>query len=107
MSLPVQVCLILGTLLIVISALGALKFPDTLTRMAAITKASTMGALCFCVAGALHFQNLEIAIALLASSLILSFGIPISSFLISRCRVHEDSKRYPLRLERNDHLEDR
>ncbi|WP_413560842.1 cation:proton antiporter [Bdellovibrio sp. HCB209] len=106
MSITVQVFLLMGTLLILISALGALKFPDTLTRMAAITKASTMGALCFCIAGALHFGDLEIAIGLLASSIILCFGIPVSSHLISRCRVHEDSRKYPLHLKRNDHLED-
>lgn len=107
MSLTIDIFLLLGTFLIVIAALGALKFPDTLTRMAAITKASTMGALCFCIAGSLHFADGEIAIVLLASAIILSLGIPISTHLISRCRVYEDPRRVPMHLKRNDHREDR
>ncbi|KHD90052.1 MAG: hypothetical protein OM95_00590 [Bdellovibrio sp. ArHS] len=98
--------LLLGAIAILLAALGAIKFPDTLTRIAAITKASTLGAVCFCLGGALYFSELEVVLLLLASSLILALGIPVSSHLISRSRVREGSKIHPLFLRRNDHEKD-
>ncbi|WP_081112281.1 cation:proton antiporter [Bdellovibrio bacteriovorus] len=106
MKFLVDGLLFLGTISILLAAVGAMKFPDTLTRIAAITKASTLGSVCFCLGGALHFMHLETALILIVSSLILALGIPISSHLISRCRVKEGSQPHLLYLKRNDHEED-
>ncbi|WP_373999556.1 cation:proton antiporter [Bdellovibrio bacteriovorus] len=103
METLVDAFLFLGAISILLAAVGAMKFPDTLTRIAAITKASTLGSVCFCLGGALHFWHWETTALLIVSSVILALGIPISSHLISRSRVKEGSHPHPLYLKRNDH----
>lgn len=98
--------LFLGAVSVLLAAVGAMKFPDTLTRIAAITKASTLGIIFFCAGGAFYFLHWETTILLFTSTVILALGIPISSHLISRTRVREDIEANPLYLKRNDHSAD-
>lgn len=85
--------------MILIAAIGSLKFPDTLTRMAAVCKASTLGSILFCLAAFVHFQSWQGGILMGATALSLALGIPITSHLLSRIRVHDKS---PLVTTRND-----
>lgn len=97
-NVVLALCL-LGAVMILIAALGSLKFPDTLTRMAAVCKASTLGSLLFCLAALIHFQNWRGGVLLTAAAISLALGIPITSHLLSRVRVHDKS---PLVTTRND-----
>ncbi|KYG65939.1 hypothetical protein AZI86_02385 [Bdellovibrio bacteriovorus] len=93
---------LIGVILTLLAAVGSLKFPDTLTRMAAVTKASTAGVVFFCLAAISHFQDLESSLMLAAAAAILCMGIPISSYLIGRARVRMDKAKHPLVLKRDD-----
>ena len=101
MSPLVVLLLWIGCLLILLASVGSLKLPDTLTRMAAVSKASTLGSVIFCLAAALHFQKLSLSVLLAVAALVLFMGIPVSSHLLSRWRLHT-AKRYPLQTQRND-----
>lgn len=93
---------LIGVTLALLAAVGALKFPDTLTRMAAVTKASTAGVVFFCLSAISHFQDVESSILLAFAAAILCLGIPISSYLIGRARIQMDKTKHPLALKRND-----
>lgn len=97
--------LLIGCLLILLASVGSLKLPDTLTRMAAVSKSSTLGSVIFCLAAALHFQKISLAVLLGLAALVLFMGIPVSSHLLSRLRLRT-SKKYPLQTQRNDFTAD-
>nr|BFD67156.1 hypothetical protein HAGR004_21780 [Bdellovibrio sp. HAGR004] len=105
MSLIVTSLLLMGCLLILLASVGSLKFPDTLTRMAAVSKASTLGSMVFCLAAAIHFQKVSLTILLGLAALVLFMGIPVSSHLLSRLRLRTAGK-YPLKTQRNDYETD-
>lgn len=102
MNLLTLILFLIGVTLTLLAAVGSLKFPDTLTRMAAVTKASTAGVVFFCLAAINHFQDLESSLLLACAAAILCMGIPISSYLIGRARVRMDKVKHPLVLKRND-----
>jgi multicomponent Na+:H+ antiporter subunit G len=72
----------LGALLLIISALGLLRMPDTITRMHAGTKASTLGSL-FVIFGAMFLEpTLTFKLAFLALFILLTN--PLSSSILAR-----------------------
>ncbi|AHZ84815.1 Na(+)/H(+) antiporter subunit G [Bdellovibrio bacteriovorus] len=101
MSVIVQVLLLLGCLLILLASVGAVKFPDTLTRMAAVSKSSTLGVVLLCAGAAVHFGDVLMGGLLGLAALVLFLGIPVSSYLMARVRVR-NSRIIPLQLKRND-----
>lgn len=101
MNIIVYVILTSGCLLLTLAAFGCVKFPDTLTRMAAVSKSSTLGSMLFCGAAALHFWQWDLFFILGLSALVLFLGIPISSHLLARIRV-KNLNENPIRTSRND-----
>lgn len=101
MTVIVQILLLLGCLLILLASVGGVKFPDTLTRMAAVSKSSTLGVVLLCAAAALHFGDGYMGGLLGVAALVLFLGIPVSSYLMGRVRVR-NSRIIPLQLKRND-----
>lgn len=101
MSPVVQIMMTLGCLMLLLAAVGSLKFPDTLTRMAAVSKASTLGSVLFCLAAGLHFRDWRLDVLLGAGAFMLFMGIPISAHLLARYRIFRQGKA-PLKLYRND-----
>ena len=74
--------ILLGGLLLVISAVGLLRMPDTITRMHAGTKASTLGSL-FVIFGAIFLEpSLWFKLSLLAFFILLTN--PLSSSILAR-----------------------
>ena len=72
----------IGALFLIISALGLLRMPDTITRMHAGTKASTLGSL-FVIVGAMFLEpSLSFKLALLALFILLTN--PLSSSILAR-----------------------
>lgn len=61
------VLIIVGTLLMLISAIGIIRFPDFYTRMSAITKAATLGLFLLLIGIAIFFNI---------------FGLSVKSFII-------------------------
>ncbi len=71
-----------GALFLVISSLGLLRMPDTITRMHAGTKASTLGSL-FVILGAIFWDpSLWFKLSLLAFFILITN--PLSSSILAR-----------------------
>ena len=51
--------ILVGTLLMVISAIGIIRLPDFYLRMSAITKAATLGLFLLLIGLAIYFNSLE------------------------------------------------
>lgn len=83
-----RVLMVIGCLFILIASLGSLKFPDTLTRMAAISKSSTLGVGLICIGGILEFGWSEASLQLAVGTAFLFVAIPLASHLLGRTRIN-------------------
>jgi multicomponent Na+:H+ antiporter subunit G len=80
----VRTVVLLGAVLILLAAIGVVRFDDTLTRMHALSKATTLGLLLVLVgsAFALHHPNDFTSVGLAAALQVLTS--PVSAHLIGR-----------------------
>lgn len=83
-----RVLMVIGCLFILIASLGSLKFPDTLTRMAAIAKSSTLGVGLICIGGIFEFGWSEASLQLGIGTAFLFVAIPLASHLLGRTRIN-------------------
>jgi len=78
------ILLFIGALLMLIAAIGVLRLPDFFMRMAANTKAATLGAACLLTGLALHFLDLGIATRAIATVVFLFMTAPIAAHMLGR-----------------------
>ena len=73
-----------GAVLILLSAVGVVRFPDALARMHALTKASTVGVVLVAVGAAFVLPTANDVTSALAAALLQILALPISASLIAR-----------------------
>ncbi len=80
----VEAVVLLGAVLILLAAIGVVRFDDTLMRMHALTKASTLGLLLVLVGSAFAFDHANdwTSVGLAAALQVLT--TPVSAHLIGR-----------------------
>ncbi len=78
------IILLLGTLFILVSAVGILKMPDLYTRMSATTKASTLGIGLVLIGTSVYWQDFGIASRALAIIVFLFLTAPVAAHIIGR-----------------------
>lgn len=76
--------LVLGSAFLLLAGIGSLVFPDFFTRMAAVSKASTLGAALMLAGTALHFKEFSITFQCLMIILFLFLANPIAAHLLGR-----------------------
>lgn len=76
--------ILLGVLFSLVAALGVIRMPDLYMRMAAATKAGTLGAGLILVAVAIHFANIEATTKVLAAIGFFLLTAPIGAHMIGR-----------------------
>jgi multicomponent Na+:H+ antiporter subunit G len=98
----VRTVVLLGAVLILLAAIGVVRFDDTLTRMHALSKATTLGLLLVLVgsAFALHHPNDFTSVGLAAALQVLT--TPVSAHLIGRATYRSGSLDH--RLDVGDEL---
>jgi len=84
MSYVVAAMVALGTLLVLIAAVGVLRMPDLFARMQASAKAATLGVMSLSAAAALHVDSGEVALRALLIAVFLALTSPIAAHLIAR-----------------------
>ena len=77
-----HISMTLGAILLLISAIGLIRMPDTITRMHAGTKASTLGSLLIIMGVAFLEPSLSFKLILLVLFILLTN--PLSSSLLAR-----------------------
>jgi multicomponent Na+:H+ antiporter subunit G len=88
----IVVLLITGSTLILISAIGILRMPDTFLRMSASSKASTLGFSLFILGAIFFFGDFGITFRLLATIIIIFITAPIAANLIGKAAYKSGSK---------------
>jgi multicomponent Na+:H+ antiporter subunit G len=73
-----------GTLFVVLAAVGVLRMPDLFSRLQASSKAATLGVVCLLVAVAIHFGDSRIWFKASALGAFLFLTAPIAAHLIAR-----------------------
>ena len=80
--------LLLGSLFVLVAALGVLRLPDLLMRMHAATKAGTLGAGLLLVAVAVSAPETSVMARAIATFVFLLLTAPIAAHLIARAAYH-------------------
>lgn len=93
--------LVLGSLFILLAAIGFLRFPDTLIRMAAVSKASTLGLVLILGSVALMQRELEPVLKILFIVVFTFLTAPVASHLIGRAAYRKGTPLFH-RTQRND-----
>lgn len=82
--------IILGSLFILISALGILRMPDLYTRMSATTKASTLGVGLILLGTALFYQDVGISVRSITIIIFLFLTAPVAAHIIGRAAYFDN-----------------
>lgn len=91
-DLLVVVLLLLGALFYLAGTVGLLRFPDTLSRLHALTKADNVGLLLICAGLALQSGSLRKALLLLLVWLLALLASTVSAHLIARHALAEQRR---------------
>ena len=75
---------LLGAVLILLSAIGVVRFRDPLARMQSLTKASTVGVLFVAVGAAIVLPTANDITSAIAAAVLQLLTLPISASLIAR-----------------------
>lgn len=74
----------LGTIFVLLAAVGLLRMPDTYLRLAVTTKAATLGIGLLMIAAAIYSYELALTAKVLAIILFILLTAPVSAHLIGR-----------------------
>jgi len=97
-----EVIVLFGAVLTLLSAIGVVRFPDALSRMHALTKASTVGFGLIAIGACLNMTNAnDITSVLLAAGLQL-LTLPVAATLIAHSTYW--AHRIPVRIDGGDEL---
>ncbi len=82
----------LGTIFVLLAAVGMIRMPDTYLRISVTTKAATLGMGFLLIAGAIYSNDLAITAKILAIVLFILLTAPVSAHLIGRTSYYSGVK---------------
>ncbi len=80
----ISILLILGAFLMLVAAVGVVRFPDVYTRMHAASKSVSLGLVCMLIALVLYFNIPMIIVKSFAGIIFIFLTIPVASHMIGR-----------------------
>ncbi len=93
---------LMGAVLTLLAAVGVLRFPDVLSRMHALTKASTLGFVLVAVGAAIELPTANDATSALLAAGLQILTLPVAANLIARSAYR--AERIPNRVDTIDEL---
>lgn len=106
MEIAIIIILALGSLLMLLGAIGLLRFPDIFMRMHAATKAPSLGAMLLLLGFVLHFTTWAIVIKAVLIIVFIFITTPVGSHAIGATAHHLKMKRWD-RMKIDDLEEDK
>jgi multicomponent Na+:H+ antiporter subunit G len=79
-----EVVTFLGVVLVLLAAVGVVRFPDVMSRMQALTKASTLGVVLVAVGAAFVLPTWNDVTSAIAAAVLQLLTLPISAYLLGR-----------------------
>lgn len=103
-----SIFLLFGGGMMLVSAVGVVRFPDVYTRMHASAKAGTLGVSSLATAVALHFQHFSITVFMVLLIAFFFLTAPIAMHLLGRAAYHSNVPMWDARAldEYHGHGED-
>jgi multicomponent Na+:H+ antiporter subunit G len=101
MSWITHTLFLLGSISMLLAAIGLLRFPDFYTRCHAGTKAASLGAGLILIGALVPIDDPDIAIRIWLTILFIFLTIPVAGHLLGRAAFLRTHKQWP-----NDHFED-
>lgn len=83
-DLVAAVLVVIGSLLMLLAAIGVVRLPDVYVRLQASTKAASLGAGCLLLALALVFGELSVGVRAFLAIAFVFLTVPVSGHLIGR-----------------------
>lgn len=83
---------VIGCAFFLAGTIGLLRFPDTLTRLHALTKADNVGLGCICAGLAIRDATVSGVTTLIIIWLLAMFASTVSAFLIARWHGRDDAE---------------
>ncbi len=78
------VCLMLGAILMLLSAIGLVRMPDLYTRMSATSKAAGLGSSLVLASVGIHFGTLAVAARSIAAIVFIFLTVPVAAHMVAR-----------------------
>ncbi len=78
------ILMVVGTLFMLVAAIGIVRMPDLFLRMSASTKSATLGVGCVLMATAVHFGDVGIWIRMLLIIAFVFLTAPVSAHMLGR-----------------------
>lgn len=94
--------ILLGAVLTLLSAIGVVRFPDAMSRMHALTKASTVGFGLVAIGACLKLGNANDITSVLLAAGLQVLTLPVAATLIARSTYW--ARRIPVLLDGDDEL---
>lgn len=76
--------IIIGTVFMLVSAIGVLRLPDLYLRMSSSTKASTLGISAILLGLAIHFNELGVSSRAIATIVFILLTAPVAAHMMGR-----------------------
>jgi multicomponent Na+:H+ antiporter subunit G len=95
MSWITQILLLLGSISMLLAAVGLLRFPDFYTRAHAGTKAASLGAGLILIAAVLPVSNADIAVRVWLTIFFVFLTVPVAGHLLGRAARLRGLKEWP------------
>jgi len=83
-DLVISISIVLGSLCVLLAAVGIVRMPDVYTRLHASSKAATLGAIFVLVGAAIWFGTLFVSLKAVLAIVFLAITAPIGSHAIAR-----------------------
>lgn len=90
-----QALLLIGSLSMLLAAIGLLRFPDFYTRAHAGTKAASMGAGLILIGTILPIDDIDINIRVWLTILFIFLTVPVAGHLLGRAAYLRGLKQWP------------
>lgn len=88
-----EIGLLVGSLLVLLAAIGVVRFPDALTRMHALSKASTAGVSIAMVGAAVTLASVNDVMSLLFATALQAATNPVASTLLTQATYYAEGIR--------------
>ncbi len=95
MNLITQILLLLGSISMLLAAVGLLRFPDFFTRAHAGTKAASLGAGLILIAAVIPVDNADIAVRVWLTIFFVFLTVPVAGHLLGRSAYLRGLKQWP------------
>lgn len=92
MDIVIAILASLGTLFVLLAAVGVLRMPDTYLRMAVSTKAATLGIGLILISAAVFFHDLSTTTRVLAIIVFILLTAPVGAHLIGKASYFSGNK---------------